>query len=101
MILRQRVFKSSSPHEPLPSYRHTVLKVCELQLKLCKKLIQISSKSNAEPDALKEIAGVTIIRPMARNLSPQGASLAIEALRKRLPEDLVNFLHYKSNNLFK
>uniref|UniRef100_A0A1I7SM83 Aldo_ket_red domain-containing protein n=1 Tax=Bursaphelenchus xylophilus TaxID=6326 RepID=A0A1I7SM83_BURXY len=73
---------------------------CE-ELKLCKKLIQISSKSNAEPDALKEIAGVTIIRPMARNLSPQGASLAIEALRKRLPEDLVNFLHYKSNNLFK
>ncbi|CAD5229470.1 unnamed protein product [Bursaphelenchus okinawaensis] len=99
MILRQRVLKTSPKENALPSYKHTVLKVCELQLKLCKKIIQISSKKSHEPEPLKEIAGGTILKPLMKTRSTQKARVAIENLRRWLPSDLVNFLHYKSDRI--
>ncbi|KAI6222997.1 hypothetical protein M3Y99_01478600 [Aphelenchoides fujianensis] len=84
------------PNGRLPVYRQAIIRVCQLQLKICTKLLEIapSKPLRRQPKSLKQIAGVTVLQPFrSLDASPQRRRLAVERLRGLLPNDLVLFLH--------
>lgn len=97
------LFKTQNPKPPrIPVYRHAIEGICKFQLRLCTKLLQ--SKPSNSPTPLKDIASYNIIRRLCGLKFDQETvterHLIIEALRKTLPNDLVNFLHFKEKLMF-
>jgi hypothetical protein len=78
----------------LPAYRQAIFRICQLQLKICSKLLEIAPNKplKRQPKSLKHLAGSTILRPFRFTDSNYRHS-AIERLKGRLPSDLINFLH--------
>ncbi|KAI6205100.1 hypothetical protein M3Y94_00754300 [Aphelenchoides besseyi] len=76
----------------IPVYRQAIIRVCQLQLKICTKLFEIAPSNKPlrrQPKSLKQIAGVTILQPFrSSDRSPQWRRSAVERLRGILPNDL-------------
>lgn len=78
----------------LPAYRQAIFRICQLQLKICSKLLEMAPNKplKRQPKSLKHFAGSTILRPF-RFTDPLYRHAKIERLRGQLPNDLINFLH--------
>ncbi|KAI6173240.1 hypothetical protein M3Y98_01060700 [Aphelenchoides besseyi] len=68
-----------------------IIRVCQLQLKICTKLFEIAPSNKPlrrQPKSLKQIAGVKIMQPLRSPDSLQWRRGAVERLRGILPNDL-------------
>lgn len=85
-----RKSKRSEDAEPsLPMYKQAILRMCQFQIRICSKLIEMHClKHPDEPETLKHAARRTIL-----NLNENSQPLkVIDALVDTLPRELLTFL---------
>uniref|UniRef100_A0A915BXM6 Uncharacterized protein n=1 Tax=Parascaris univalens TaxID=6257 RepID=A0A915BXM6_PARUN len=92
--------RRSSLHR-IPAYRFAILRVFQLQLKLCTKIMELrpTSDSIEEPSTLKRLARRSILRHSIRNragkislLQPNENSTVVFDIREVLPGELIDYL---------
>ncbi|KHN85593.1 hypothetical protein Tcan_08143 [Toxocara canis] len=93
--------RQSSRHR-IPPYRAAIIRVCQLQLKLCTKMMELRSASNSrqeEPSTLKRLARRSILRHSIRNRAGKISLLQNDGngtnkfdIREVLPGELIDYL---------
>ncbi|VDK57532.1 unnamed protein product [Anisakis simplex] len=95
---------SSSSHRIAP-YKAAIIRVCQLQLKICSKMMELRSSSNSsneEPSTLKRIARRSILRHSLRNRAGKISFLQNDDnvndgsafnIREVLPGELIDYLN--------